>query len=143
MRSVELNFVRNQDKSLILPELVFYEANGGNGQYYSPQKQEVQIGDKYYQLDSGLIQISPENPETFAATLAHEWRHHWQWLHGMGKFFVDSGGWIKHSNRFSSYDRALREYFFGCPMEMDALRFQRRKGVVDWYMLDAMKDDLP
>jgi hypothetical protein len=122
IKSLELNWIRNEDKSLVLPTVVFAPLSSYSGYYVSPRAGEREIEGGFYDLHFGLIVVSTLNPENVAATLAHEWRHHWQACNG---WVYDGIGW--HSQSPANYDRAIKEYFTRSRCEFDALRFEWRK----------------
>jgi hypothetical protein len=122
MKSLELNWLRGHDKSLVIPEVVITERDDVGGRYLSPQKGEMFIGGKYYPLDFGLIEISDMwNDFEHQSALAHEWRHHWQ--------LFNHGNWIYRASwaqliSTNDYDTSIVRYFTLNEHEMDALRFE-------------------
>jgi hypothetical protein len=120
MGSLDLNWIRKEDKSLVIPPVV-YEANDRYGGYYvHPVKGEIEIAGKFYDSKIGIIVISSIWPENIPSTLAHEWRHHWQFYQG---WKMDSIGWSYPED----YEAAIRKYFLSSRCEFDALRFEYRK----------------
>lgn len=124
-RSLEFNWLRRFDRSLVVPEIVFVHtplANGTDecgGFYQQPIDQEFLIGDKFVDAHFGLIVIGIAEPENIAETIAHEWRHHWQLHNGMP---FDNVRWQADK----PYEHAIREYFLRSKAEMDALLFSRK-----------------
>lgn len=118
MRSIELGWLAKGDKSLFLPELVFAEIPTG-GCYHAP---EHGVNEEYgCDARKGIIVVSTlYGSEVVAATLAHEWRHHWQWWSGIKFDYVP---WIGEED----YDSELRAYFKRSSTERDALRFEMKK----------------
>ncbi len=120
MKSLELNWIKNEDKSLVMPEVVFSSVSWAGGLYYHPEDMEVCINGKFYSLEFGLIEIGMTG--IIESTLAHEWRHHWQFFHyGVPDDYLFS--WPQEIS-VDEYDKALVKYFLSNPTEMDALRFQ-------------------
>ncbi len=128
--SMELNWIRKFDKSLINPTVVFSSLKWASGLYYHPEKDEICIDGKFYHLGCGLIEVSNFNNETAketAGTIAHEWRHHWQYFN-LPKEKVGFE-WPKSYNELE-YNEMIVKYFTLNPLEMDALRFQKRYSYV-------------
>ena len=121
MKSLELNWIRNVDKSLVIPEVVFSSISWCGGRYHQPRKDEKYIDGRYYDLSFGLIEISSAYPETIEETLAHEWRHHWQCCHGWE--FEYSFDWPETFDA-EKYDDMIVRYFTENNHEMDAVKFQ-------------------
>jgi hypothetical protein len=117
--SIELNWLSRRDKQIPLPALVFGSLNGPQGVCYAPWWGEVEVDGVLHGTDKGLIVIDPDEATSVAATLAHEWRHHWQTMNGWK---------IAGSNHdFSDPDTYwgnIRDFFRSQPWEMDALRFE-------------------
>lgn len=120
MKSLELNWIRNVDKSLVIPEVVFSSLSWAGGIYHHPKRGEILIDDKFYSLDYGVIEV-PEKFGGYGPTLAHEWRHHWQ--HYNGWKFDQSYLWPEEFNP-DEYDSLIVKYFTSNHHEMDALRFE-------------------
>jgi hypothetical protein len=120
MKSLELNWVRNEDKSLVLPEVHFSDIDNVGGYYIPASDGEVLIDDRYYDKRNGVIVISSQYPDDIPSVLAHEWRHHWQHFQG---WKYDGIGWDSPVN----YDAAIYDYFTQSYSEFDAFRFQCKK----------------
>ena len=118
MKSLELNWVRNEDKSLVIPEVIFASVENIGGYYLEPEHREHFIGNRFVDGRFGVIVVSVFD-QPFEATLSHEWRHHWQVCHG---WEYDGINW----NSPADYDAGIREYFRRSRSELDALRFQVR-----------------
>jgi hypothetical protein len=119
MKSLELNWIRNVDKSLVIPEVVFSYDNKISGRYYDPSKDEIEIDGSYYDLDFGLIEISVYSSD-IESTLAHEWRHHWQVCNGWNTDYIFK--WPL--NCCYEYDKCIFKYFTENKHELDALKFE-------------------
>lgn len=122
MRSLELNWVRNEDKSLVLPELVFAPIGKEGGIYYVPTAGELIVEGRFVDNSHGTIVVNSEQPERHASVLAHEWRHHWQIHRGWS---LDPITW----DRARTYDDMAADYFLKSRCEFDALRFSLRKAL--------------
>ena len=111
-----LRHIARPDKQIILPPVVLSEniPYTSDGMYLFPENVEIMIGEKFYPLDRGLIVISP-NAEDFH--LAHEYRHHWQWMNGWE--FDGPGEWQQRK----TYKKSIIDYFMGSRSEMDAHLF--------------------
>lgn len=120
MKSLELNWIRKKvDKSIPIPEVVYHPLDKAGGKYYQPNNCELYDPDgKPYLMRYGVIVIDPEY-EPFQSTIAHEWRHHWQYYNGI-KFDISP---IDLFDNFD-YDTALLKYFTESNTEQDAVRFQ-------------------
>jgi hypothetical protein len=111
--------VRNEDKSLLLPRLAFVEMEMRRGGFYRlPYAGEMLLEGRFYDCSKGLIVVNASQPVLFARTLAHEWRHHWQTLHGWS---YDGIQW----DQSLPYDRMLLRYL-RTRSEGDAFRFAYR-----------------
>jgi hypothetical protein len=120
--SLELNWIRRQDKGLLLPAVVFADLENCGGYYVKPRRRETFIDGRYCDLERGLIAISTRWPDFQASTLAHEWRHHWQAEHG----FSMEESWGFDADWDADYDQQLRRFFRTQAIERDALAFQCR-----------------
>jgi len=83
MRSLDLFFITRHYKQVVLPKIKY--ANIGNniyGIYFYPNKTIICAGEEIF-TDKGLIIINSEFPQDHASTIAHEWRHHWQYHNGL------------------------------------------------------------
>lgn len=132
--SLELNWLRNLDKTLLLPQVVFVpntspvvngEVTVCSGCYFRPFNWEVQINDSFHDGSRGLILIATNDPELIPASLAHEWRHHWQQHNGLMP--TEQMHWTQEDCEPENYDAAIRRYFRAQPHELDALRYERSK----------------
>jgi hypothetical protein len=119
---IELNWLRKGNKEIPLPELLF-EHTGLCGAYYmQPSREEVLIGNRFYDLSKGFIVVNPSNDDSFIAnSIAHEWRHHWQYCHGLSN---PNPPQYKDCN---NYEKSIANFFRGCWSEMDALLFSIEK----------------
>jgi hypothetical protein len=118
MKSLELNWIRKKvDKSIPIPEVVFHPLDGCAGKYYHPEKYELyDLDGKPYLMRYGVIVVNPEC-ELVQTTIAHEWRHHWQYYNGI-EFEISP----RVDNE--DYDKSLLKYFTGSKTEFDAIRFE-------------------
>lgn len=121
LSSLELNWVRNVDKSMVVPEVVFESLSDRGGYYLRPTREEVYIEGRYYDRQRGMIVIGTKYPRNFASVLAHEWRHHWQFCHG---WKYDG---IGLSGVHADYDTGIRDYFWKSWSEADAFKFELAK----------------
>lgn len=119
MKSFELNWVRLRcDKSIPMPEVVYHPLDNASGQYYHPENNELyDVDGRPYSMRYGVIVINPEC-ELIHTTIAHEWRHHWQYYHGIEPEISIS----KVDNE--NYDESLLKYFTDSRTEWDAIRFE-------------------
>jgi hypothetical protein len=127
MKSLELNWIRNVDRTIPMPEVMYFPFTDAAGRYYNPElgKEIYDADGKPFSLKYGVIAVSSKFPELIEETIAHEWRHHWQFFNGF-KFDVSP---INLFKKFS-YEEALIRYFATSKTEMDALRFQYQYSTV-------------
>ena len=85
--------------------------------YYRPWRGEVEVLGRFFPGDRGIILLA--EPECVANTLAHEYRHHWQWHFGLRgvstKFDPDVEYWAE-----------IKRYFNDSALERDALFFSHQ-----------------
>lgn len=122
-KSLELNWIRNFDKSLVIPEVVYSNVNAG-GCYTSPVNNTIVIDDKEYDCRYGIIEVSIDHPEYADAILAHEWRHHWQACHGWNHEYKYKWNHDNYDDDYDVYCNAVIQYLTLNPQELDAIRFQ-------------------
>ena len=87
-RSLEVNWLRRFDRSLVVPEVVYTptptsDGSEVGGYYVHPGKYEWMIDGKYYDGAFGILVVGTMYGDDAVSTLAHEWRHHWQLHNGM------------------------------------------------------------
>lgn len=122
----QLHWLAKSDKYILLPPVIFANIPDG-GFFRFPRKEEVLIGDKYYPGDRGLIIICEANSDKIEASLAHEWRHLWQYYqYGEPKIVAQ---WNFKSRL--SYKEQIIKYFTSDLREYDALLFELEKAPDD------------
>ncbi len=129
---MELNWLRKGSKEIPLPNIVFTsELTEYSGIYYRPERDELRIGNRYYDLVKGLIGVSTNDDDSFLykrddktilKTIAHEWRHHWQYF--TRKFYVEEGTVFQDDG---DYDQSIVRFHSSNVNEMDAFLFSIRK----------------
>ena len=127
------------DKQIILPPVVLYEniPYNSDGMYVFPENGEIMIGEKFYPLDRGLIIISP-TAEDFH--LAHEYRHHWQFMQGWE--YDGPGGWQQKG----TYKESIINFYMNSRSEMDAhlysLPWAKKDAPLQWqeWLIKANED---
>lgn len=131
--SLELNWL-SKKKWYSYPDIVYMKNNSYSGCYYHPQDVVVQLDDKEYELINGLIVI---NEGDDPATIAHEFRHHQQYLEGYDN---------KNPQTFNnevSYRQAVKEYFTTCKFEWDCLLYELKhypdEHNQNWYEITVNK----
>jgi hypothetical protein len=115
----ELNWIAKKEKGVMLPLIIFESIDAG-GYYYNPEKNEIMLNEKYYPLDKGLIVIDISSPEEILNTIAHEWRHHIQFMNGIE---MEAMEW---DNDKEDYKQNIIDYFTQSRTEMDALLFSNK-----------------
>ncbi len=132
--SLELNWLRNLDKTLLLPKVVFFPSERlvinsdvypCSGLYLHPFEWEVRINGEFHDGQRGIILASTQNPELTPAAIAHEWRHHWQFCNGL--LPAKPGGWSEADGRPENYASAIKKYFRTQWHEFDALQYELSK----------------
>jgi hypothetical protein len=124
LRSLEMNWIRNKiDKSISLPPIETASMEDCGAKMIYPIDMEYFTYGKYYDLSKGLILISDifdSDDKDIANSIAHEFRHYWQYLNGwevgMGKKFSQD----------IEYDNAIVKYFSESYIEWDALTFSHK-----------------
>ena len=121
-------------KQVLLPEFVFGSPEGGcQGYYRQPADCELLVGDKYVDQKNGVCVITDLCEDDLGA-MAHEFRHHLQWLSDWTYDGVPLS-W----NDPDTYAANITEYFTTSRSEMDALLFERSVSSNDlngyWYHL--------
>lgn len=117
--SIELKWLK-PDKQISLPDIV-YGRIPSQGAYYEPRWAEVEIDGRNYSLEKGLIVIDDSPDALIKSTLAHEFRHHMQYLHGVFEIYD-----VKLFNRNIPYNDAIIDFFTTCPYEFDALIYEMK-----------------
>jgi hypothetical protein len=104
-----------------LPEILFVPLEKASGCYIHPLKIEYPICGRYINLERGIIIVNPEwdDKETINS-IAHEWRHHQQYLNGIT--FENHTGW----KTTEDYKKNIITYFHSNKVEMDALLFSQK-----------------
>lgn len=123
---LELNWLAKADKDILLPIVVFADIQY-EGYLCKPEKKEVLIDGRYYSLNRGIIVMNDmQNDDDIPATLAHEWRHLWQFYNS---FVYDGKDW--NTNDKISYRKRIIEFFTTSYHEYDALLFELNKSPYD------------
>ncbi len=125
MKSLELNWIRKKvDKSIPLPEVIFFPLTDDKvGSYYcpTPNNEIYDIEGKSYSLKYGAIVVSSRYDNKVQRNIiAHEWRHHWQYYHGI-KFEIPKCNVTQITK--DNYNDMAKLYFTTSKTELDALRF--------------------
>lgn len=113
-------FRPKSDKEYGFPPVVLLEDPRVNGEriggaYFRPSDTEIEFGGLRYRGQRGLIIVRDDDESH--TTIAHEWRHHWQWCNG---WEYDGLGWPPTR----SYENDIRRYFRGSRSELDALVYE-------------------
>jgi hypothetical protein len=122
IKSLEFRWIGKKAKDLILPSVLFVPRISWCSAYFClPENSERLINGRYYDLSKGLIVIGEHNDSNETAnTIAHEWRHCWQFFNVKGAFKI-----IQKFNYKISYKKAIVK-FFKNPNEFDALLFSHK-----------------
>ena len=123
MKSLELNWIRRKcDKSIPMPEVVYYPLSHASGKYYHPEdRNELYDADGMpHSMKYGVIVIN-SNSIMMNTTIAHEWRHHWQYYNGIE---FEIGNPPDANLKKEEYEKGLKKYFTDSKTEWDAIRFE-------------------
>lgn len=121
--NLELRWLK-PDKTIKAPLIVYAEEYSSFGGFFiKPEKCEYLFEGSYISADNGIIAITQEGDE--ANTIAHEYRHLWQYTNGWD---LNSIGW----NNPVDYKQGIIEYFIKSSSEMDALLWSQAKAPCDW-----------
>jgi len=128
--SLELNWLR-KDKDIFLPKIVFATMDGCGGFYAHPEENEYYFNGTYYDRVKGILFIDDTNDDSFVVnTIAHEWRHHWQFVSGFGFDHVELNCGLE-------YKDMIIDFFKSSWTEMDVLLFSLEMYLGDealeWY----------
>jgi hypothetical protein len=118
LASLELNWLSRRDKQLILPDIVFHDFSECQGCYCQPHWYGKAVDGIEVKSRNGTIIVNPRTSSSIAATMAHEWRHHWQYHRGV----LGASRWIPTA---AGYWADIVQYF-QIPHERDALEFECR-----------------
>lgn len=103
------------------PAIILVNANSTyDGAYLRPYNGEILIDDKYVDCTNGIIAISET---TDAASVAHEFRHHWQAACGKDMTVIHT--WVACS--YANYKSQITRYIRDSRIEMDALLYEVAK----------------
>lgn len=135
-RGMELRWLRRYDRHLVVPEVVFVDGlktewgQECGGYYAPPEKRIFDIGGHEVDGRFGVIAVNSSEAGSIPATLAHEWRHHWQWHRGIEFDHV--------AYDVSDYEASIGNYFRSSRTEMDALLFEHKvaRGWVNEYFME-------
>jgi hypothetical protein len=124
-RWFNLNWLAKSYKGIPLPDLVMDDeiiVNGHKvgGCYYQPWGGEIYVNGKPHDTSNGLIIVNTDARDGYViSSLAHEFRHHLQFLHG-----IEFDGIIWGSNESDSYRDDIINYFSTSVTELDALLYE-------------------
>jgi hypothetical protein len=118
MRSIELAAFSRRDKALPLPHIFFTDVEAFSGCYYHPINEPLYIVevDKVIAAGESAIVVSTLFGSDVGNTVAHEWRHHWQFYNGRQPETV------RQFEESKSYRRAIVIYYQQ-HHELDALMY--------------------
>lgn len=128
MRSIDLHWLSKKEKDITLPNLVYENIGYGcGGSYYSStHNDEVYLNGKYYDCSNGLILVNTYNDYSdkneIENVLAHEWRHHCQYLRNIYTDPYDSSMFDWNDDYWNS----IIKFFSTNKTEVDALLFAEK-----------------
>lgn len=136
MRTTDLHWLWRKDKWLTYPKLLYVNKPdlAAGGVYLHPwpvvydyQGMEMQPKTAHIIINTAFNHDSKETE----CTLAHEWRHHYQYYSG------DKSNKVTELADNESYDDFIKRYFLHNEHEMDALRYSLKVANCDymdyWY----------
>lgn len=138
--SLELSFLPNSLlKGIPTPLILHVDRDNVGGCYWDPEDTEYLLyGERYIDSSRGVIQIAEQSClEEEADVIAHEWRHHWQYVNGLMVNDEPSGPKWNHLSSTLPYEDAIRAYFRTQWFEMNALLFARRFSkhwLTEWWL---------
>jgi len=132
----DLHWLGRLDKDIHWPLIVYTKTEEYGGCYVYPANEEEVVDGKYYSLNKGLIIVSLLNdnnhPNFIINTIAHEWRHHYQYYKGWYKYRIN-----RYWNECEKYQTNIINYFNRLPQEMDAFLFSLKRYpdevTLEWY----------
>lgn len=120
--SIDLNWISRKNKQTTLPKLVYIESHSEYGGFYvRPDYYPFVYEGKEIPSDKGILFVVDDC--TTKATIAHEWRHHWQTLNGW-KLEYDNFNYVFSDSDI--YKKEIIRYFKENIHEMDALIFENK-----------------
>lgn len=119
MNLFELNWIAKKTITITKPVIAFENIDYG-GCYYPPSKCEILVNDRHYTLDKGLIIINPTETKEIVNCIAHEWRHHLQFMTGIKPESIE---W---DYKNGDYEQSIIDYFTKSKTEMDALLYSNK-----------------
>ena len=131
LNSLELRWIHKQAKDLLYPNLFYVpKLENCGGCFYYPQQREILLGQTFYDMSKGLIFITEEySANELHNTIAHEWRHYWQYFKKGPSRGIEFNGKIP-------YQKAIKQYFQNYS-ERDALLFSHKfspSSISDYWM---------
>lgn len=132
--SLELRFLPTSFlKQLhIMPRLVYVERGGVSGYYAQPDDDERMVASSFVPENRGIICVNTladadQDSRYLVDSLAHEVRHHWQYIQGLTTFWdrPDEQNWYYLAETFE-YKEAIVKYLTLNWDELDAVLFARR-----------------
>lgn len=117
LRQSELHWLTRRHRGLIVPRLVVDESlTSVSGYYAHPDTDALDVNGVAVSRVRGVIVI---NACFDPCTLAHEYRHHWQWCNGIQFQHVE---W----NWNGTWEQSIARFFAASWTERDAMRFERK-----------------
>ncbi len=117
--SLETRWLHRSEKWLPQPVVIWEENNCSyGGLHIDPQQGETLIDNIHVPMDRGVICIAEY--DMIEATVAHEWRHHYQTCSG---WRYDGKSWAATFKAGATYEDAIVQYFRQSRAEMDALLY--------------------
>lgn len=125
--SLELNWLMRDLRHLPMPGVIYADQLPYAGLYCPPFDESSVVEGIELGPHQGVIVISQQESElTVECSLAHEFRHHWQFWNGWA---YDGIGWDENSAL--DYRKSIARYFSESHSEMDALLYEIKRAPCD------------
>jgi hypothetical protein len=118
-------------KHVPLPDVCIVEDIDYNGLYYRPNNKRYLLGGRVHLNNKGTIVVASLDPQI----LAHEFRHHLQYLGGMKQDFIDGVVRRKTLESIGVVNLSLEthcDFYKNSATEWDALMYQHIKSPSDY-----------
>lgn len=108
-------------KGVTIPRtIVLEDSEGFGGCYWKPQPESYMVEGKFINFARGVIGVCHKTGND-GSTLAHELRHHWQYLNDW-----ENDNYTPWHYLHGDYEDRIVYYFTTNATEMDALMFERK-----------------
>ena len=120
MKELGLDWLSRKLRHISKPPVYYIEDSDQSGFYINPQRGVYEYKGKEFDMCNGLIIINYDDGD-IASTLAHEFRHHWQWCR-FGESAYEN--YVDYFSLTGTYEEKIKQYFNYNQIEHDALMFE-------------------